>query len=330
MKRIAIATALSFATLLPAAAQDTSPSDERLPFLVEAAVPSSVGSPELTRRLLAPQVGPQMSQSFDARKLEKLLDDKLPPNPCVKRSEACVVEDGKGSALRMHLVRGSVRYSNRERSEKKQPTTLPPGPTMELARKAAAAFGIPAAELGAPDFRYLGVGAGGDTRAERSMSMKVEGHVRFQRHIGGIPVAFSKFFVAADSRGKIARANARWPDFQLQEGLRPESALTRAAVVEGIVRELSPSLRPGTTERVVANVVYAPIDLLVFGESGEEESPDRGGAVADDHAAMPFAPALLVTVLPVQQAEDSGVTQMPAQNFVFPLFSHPPDTDLTR
>lgn len=324
MRTIVFASLLTLAAALPLASQEQT-GDERLPFLVEAAVPSSVGSPELTRRLLNPPVGRQLSESFEVRNLEKLVDDKLPPNPCVKLGGRCTLENEKGSALRLDLGRGRVRYSNRERSQKKEPIALPPGPCIDLARKTAAAFGIPAAELGTPDFRYLQLTSAGegDTRTGRGVTLRAEGHVRFGRQIGGIPVAFSKFFVAADARGKVARANARWQDFRLAPGLSPSQALSRQAVVAAIVEELSPALRPGTTARIVANVVYSPADLLERGENGEDHPPDTD-------LQGTFVPALLVTVVPVEQAENSGVTQMPAQNLVFPLLGVPPDDGIAR
>ena len=38
---------------------------------------------------------------------------------------------------------------------------------------------------------------------------------------------------------------------------------------------------------------------------------------------IPYAPVLLVSVIPVAQPDNSGITQMPVQNLLFPLFQGP-------
>ena len=327
MKKLAMTLILTLLIAAPAVPQTT---DDNLPQLIEAAVPKDVGNPDIMRRLLNPMLGPQLSRSFQAKNLEKAVDDKLPPDPCCKDSLECTIQNDRGSALRIDLTRGKVRYSNLERSRNKQATSQPPDPAIEMARRTAAAIGIPQAELSKPDFRYLRVtGANAQQRDTRGMSFRAEGHVRFSRQIGGFPVAFSKFFAAVDSKGQIARAYARWPDFALTPGLRLEQMLSRQQVVMSILEELRPALRPGTTRRIVANIVYAPVNLLDVGETTDEQPPDPALPPDPDHA-ISFSPALLVTVVPVEQPENSGIPQMPAQNLVFPLLQGGGDESAPR
>ena len=320
MKRIFIAAAVLLTFALPAVPQ-APPPDDNLAALVDRAVPQEIGNRDVMSRLLKPQVGRQLSDAFDEKKIEKFVDDKLPPDPCCKDDMKCTLQNQGGSALRVDLTRGKVRYSNAERSKNKKATSQPPDPTIVLARQAAAAFGIPAAEMSAPDFRYLRLTAAGMEERDRQtkMSFRAEGHVRFLRHIGGVPVAFSKFFVAVDSRGAVARAYARWPDFALTPGLRVEDTLSRQQVVEDILEELRPAVRPGTLSRILGTIVYAKEDVLEFGpEEGEDLPPDP-----DHHQHGTYVPALMVTLVPVAQREDAGVPQMPVQNLVFPLLGGP-------
>jgi hypothetical protein len=316
MKKTVFALALSLAVALPAAAQI----DERLRELVEAAVPSNVGSPDLVNRLLAPPASPRISRAFDAQRLVKCVDDKIPPRRC-SESARCILQNDRGSVLRFDLSRGRVRYSSRQRSSNKQPTTVPEDRSVAMARAAAAAFGIPASELGAPDFRYLRLTAANpDLKDAKALSFLAEGHVRFRRRIGGFLVASSKFFTAVDARGEVARAYARWPDFALAEGLRAEHAVSRNKVVRGVYEELSSRLRLGTTEKVVAQIGYAPVNYLAQSEGEDEEETNTP---ADSVRTVPYAPVLLVTVIPVAQPDNSGITQMPVQNLLFPLFQGP-------
>jgi hypothetical protein len=321
MKNTFLTLTFSLAAALPAAPQIV---DERLPPLIEAAVPANIGSPDLVNRLLSPPASPRISLRFDERAVEQAVDDNLPPDTHCKKTERCILKNDRGSALRIDLPRGRVRYSSRERSTNKQPTTVSADRSLVIARAAAEAFGIPAFELGAPDFSRLRLTTASPVLPDAaSVSYLTEGHVRFRRRIGGFLVVSSKFFTAVDARGQVARAYARWPDFALEEGLRAEQALTRSQVVRAVYQELSWRLRVGTTQKLVGQVAYAPVNYLDQTEGEDEMGTPPGSGAADPVRTVAFVPVLLITVIPVAQPDNSGVTQMPVQDVLIPLFQGP-------
>lgn len=279
--------------------------------LITRALPAAVGDAEVMRGLLAPKVSDeQLSDRFDPTAVMRLAGDELAPECCdafvpgTDDYECTYVSKG-GSGLRIAFADGSVIYTNRARSENKQPTSVPAAASIDVARRAATAFGIPESELGAPVFRYVRLTtANTEGTQPDARSFRVEGHVRFRRTVGGVPVAFSNFHVALDARGQLARVHVRWPDFELIEGLDVSQMLTREEVLASILEEVLPAARCGSLSGVTANIVYAKASLI----DGPETSESDG-----------YAPALLVTLIPVEQAEDSGVPQMPVQNLVFPL-----------
>ncbi|HWW61363.1 MAG TPA: hypothetical protein VN181_08355 [Thermoanaerobaculia bacterium] len=313
--KLMTATILLLALAAPAFAQNC---DTQTIALIDRALPAAVGNIDVMRTLLAPPVSSdQLSDRFNPATVGSFVRDELasdccspflPGNPDYK----CTYINTTGSGLRVDLSGGRVIYTNRDRSQNKQPTTLTEQAAFETARRAAVAFGIPEAELADPDFRYLKLtNASMDPRNPNARSFRAEGHVRYQRAIGGVPVAFSKFHVALDSRGDIARTHVRWPDFALAPGLNVSQTFSRSQVLGNIVDEIVPTVRCGTIASVVATIVYAKTSLLEEGEATDERESDE------------YAPALLVTLVPVEQPEDSGVPQMPAENFVFPLLGTP-------
>src|SRR5262245_43361589 len=196
MKNTVLTLTFSLAAALPAAPQVV---DEGLPALIEAAVPANIGSPDLVKRLLSPPASPQISRTFDARNVEQAVEDNLPPDTHCKKTERCILQNDRGSVLRIDLPRGRVRYSRRERTTSKEPTTVSADRTLVIARAAADAFGIPAFELGPPDLRHLRLTAANPALPDAvSVSYLTEGHVRFRRRIGGLLVVSSKFFTAVD------------------------------------------------------------------------------------------------------------------------------------
>ena len=202
--------------------------------LITRALPATVGNAVVMRGLLAPNVSSeQLSDRFDPAAVAKLAGDELAPECCdafvpgTGDYECTWVSKG-GSGLRIALAGGSVVYTNRARSENKQPTSVPAEASIEVARRAATAFGVPESELGAPVFRYVRLTtSNAEATQPDARSYRVEGHVRYRRTVGGVPVAFSNFHVALDARGQIARVHVRWPDFELMEGLDVSQMLTR-------------------------------------------------------------------------------------------------------
>jgi Fungalysin/Thermolysin Propeptide Motif len=279
--------------------------------LITRALPATVGNAEVMRGLLAPAVSSeQLSDRFDPAAVTRLVGDELAPECCdafrpgTEDYECTYVSTG-GSGLRIALAGGSVIYTNRARSENKQPTSVPAAASIDVARRAATAFGVPEPELGAPDFRYVRLTtSNAEATQPDARSFRVEGHVRYRRTVGGVPVAFSNFHVALDARGQIARVHVRWPDFALIEGLDVSQMLTREEVLASIVEEVLPAARCGSLSGVTAKIVYAKASLIDGPETSESDA---------------YAPALLVSLIPVEQAEDSGIPQMPVQNLVFPL-----------
>lgn len=316
MKRLAL-IALALATPLVASAQSCDETEQ----LIRRAMPAEVGNVDVMRRLLAPQVAPaQLSDAFNPTVAARAVGDTLAPGCCdefrgADPSYRCIYSSAQGSGLRINLTRGSVIYTNRDRSADKRATTIPAAATIDLARRAVEAFGVPSSELGAPSFRYLkATTVNTDPREPGAESFKAEGHVRFQRFIDGTPVAFSRLQVAVDARGQIARMHVRWPDFAIARGLDASQTLTRDEVLRSIYEEVLPAARCGSLSKVVSQIVYADTSLLGDSHASEEREGE-----SDDAAARGYAPALMVSLVPVQQAEDSGVPQMPVQNLVFPL-----------
>lgn len=187
---------------------------------------------------------------------------------------------------------------------------------LTAARKAAESLGLPMRELAdKPDVRALRVSAASQEGEKiTGQSMRTEVHVRFQRRIGGVPVAFSRVHAAVDARGDIARMHVRWPDFRLVRGLKAADATPREAIVARVLDDVDRDNRCGSLSRIVSNVVYARTADV---EGGEGAGADDGAE--KDSGPSEFVPALMVTVIPVVQKDDSGVPQMPVQNYVFPL-----------
>ena len=321
-KRNRLVFVLSAAAALaaPAMGQETTPCPA-LREMVERAVPASVGNAEAMGRLLSPAVGPQLSRRFRPRKVEAFAADALRPGEgCGARrgtpARDCEYANAEGSSLRIGLGRGRVVYTNLLRSEALVPSQLTPGAALEAARRAAEAFGVPGAEIANPAPRVRQVlvstrpveGAGGE-------SFLAESHVWFKRAIGGVPVAYSKFHAALDASGRLARAHVRWPDFVLERGLSVAGMLSRREVTDNVIRELEGALVCGNLAGLTAETVYLASELL---DGSDGPDAELGGPDTAPHA---FVPALLVRVLPLEQAEDSGVVQEPVQEIAFALFA---------
>jgi hypothetical protein len=322
--RLAFAAAVALA---PATARGQVCNDTRN--LVTAAMPAGVGDPTALQALLQPTVGPQLGELFDRKRAQKLLGDKLKPGEgCKKRRgtelpRECEATSRRGSSLTIDLERGRVSYLNLERSSNKEATQIPDAQALDLARRTATALGVPAAEMtGTPDLQYLRIAVRSTNPLDTSgMSFRAETHVRFQRTIGSVPVAFSRLQIAVDARGEVARAHLRWPDFRMLPGVAVDQGIPRATLISEVVDQIDAGLRCGTLGNVLAQVVYARADL-VDGSDGQDSSlggPDTTPEETEAGGAPHFVPALLVSVIPVEQAEDSGIPQMPVENHVFSL-----------
>ena len=318
--------ATGFATLIlllisAAAGAQERPCEATARMVVEA-VPKSIGDVDTMKKLLAPEIGPQLSATLNPKAAAAVFrDEELKPEarcgPLRKGDHHFECRyNGKNSALKVELERGRVTYLNRDRSEKKGMTRVADTAAVSLARKAAETIGVPMRELGPrADIRVLRVtAASGEDGAIKGEPGGSEVHVRYQRRIGDVPVAFSRYHAAIDSRGNIARMHVRWPDFRLVRGLDAANALPREAVVGRVLGDIDRDNRCGSLSGVTAKVVYARTAVVEGGEGLTEDGAEK------ETPSSEFVPALLVTVIPVEQKEDSGVVQMPVQNYVFPLF----------
>lgn len=288
--------------------------------MVREAIPLSVGSPSAMEKLLSPTVDPQLSATFDPARAAAVVRDSLTPDTrCTAFRKGDLEYDcrynGAGSVLKIEMDRGRIAYLNRTRSERKAAATISEADAIALARQAAEAVGMPLRELGTrADVRTLRLTAASEEGTViTGQAMGSEVHVRYQRRIGDVPVAFSRFHAAIDARGEIARMHVRWPDFRLVRGLSAANTASREQVVAQVLDQVGRDNRCGSLSRVVANVVYARTAVVDGGEA-----PSADGSETESGASE-FVPALMVTVFPVAQREDSGVPQMPVQNYVFPL-----------
>lgn len=312
------ALALSVFAAAAVSAQETS-CDAQARMVLEA-IPASVGSPSAMERLLRPTVDAQLSATFDPARAADMVRDSLAPDArctAYRKGEAgydCRY-NGAGSVLKIEMDRGRVAYLNRTRSERKGEARISEADAIALARQAAEAVGMPLRELGTrADVRTLRLTAASEEGTViTGEAMGSEVHVRYQRRIGDVPVAFSRFHAAIDARGEIARMHVRWPDFRLAPGLSAANTASREQVVAQVLDQVGRDNRCGSLSRVVANVVYARTAVIDGGEAASEDGRETESGPSE------FAPALMVTVFPVAQREDSGVPQMPVQNYVFPL-----------
>lgn len=285
--------------------------------MVREAIPVSVGSPSAMEKLLNPTVDAQLSATFDPARAAEIVRDSLTPDTrCTAYRKGDVDYDcrynGAASVLKVEMDRGRVAYLNRTRSERKAEATISETAAIALARQAAAAVGMPLREFGTrADVSTLRLTAASEEGIViKGEAMGSEVHVRYQRRIGDVPVAFSRFHAAIDARGEIARMHVRWPDFRLARGLSAANTASREQVIARVLDQVSRDNRCGSLSRVTANVVYARTSVIDGGEADGNET---------ESGPTEFAPALMVTVFPVAQREDSGVPQMPVQNYVFPL-----------
>lgn len=312
------ALALSVFAAAVVGAQETS-CDAQARMVLEA-IPASVGSPSAMERLLRPTVGAQLSATFDPARAAGIVRDSLAPDArctAYRKGEAgydCRY-NGAASVLKIEMDRGKVAYLNRTRSERKGEAKISEADAIALARQAAEAVGMPLRELGTrADVRTLRLTAASEEGTViTGEAMGSEVHVRYQRRIGDVPVAFSRFHAAIDARGEIARMHVRWPDFRLAPGLSAANTASREQVIAQVLDQVGRDNRCGSLSRVVANVVYARTAVIDGGEAASEDGRETESGPSE------FAPALMVTVFPVAQREDSGVPQMPVQNYVFPL-----------
>lgn len=311
------ALALSVIAAAAVSAQETS-CDAQARMVLEA-IPVSVGSPSAMEKLLRPTVDAQLSATFDPARAAGIVRDSLAPDTrCTAYRKGDLDYDcrynGAASVLKVEMDRGKVAYLNRTRSERKAEAKISETEAIALARQAAEAVGMPLRELGTrADVRTLRLTAASEEGTViTGEAMGSEVHVRYQRRIGDVPVAFSRFHAAIDARGEIARMHVRWPDFRLAQGLSAANTASREQVIAQVLDQVGRDNRCGSLSRVVANVVYARTAVIDGGEAGADGGETESGP-------SEFAPALMVTVFPVAQREDSGVPQMPVQNYVFPL-----------
>jgi hypothetical protein len=266
--------------------------------------------------MLAVEVGPQLGAAFEPTRAERTVGDQLRADPgCNGRpTHMCFYRNPhSGSVLFTRLDAGLVTYVNpqrRFRGAAGVSNTVTRESALRVAREALPGFALPANELGAPNVSVLMAGSRDTQQPGGPRLLRAELHVRFPRVIAGTPVIPSHVMGVVGADAEIARLYVHWPDFRLQPGLRAERTLSRAAVVDLVLKKMGASNRCGMVARVTAKIAYAPAGLVDV--MGEGEAP----GTAEDEG---YAPALVVTVVPPATAEDSGEIGLAEQQFLVPL-----------
>ncbi len=296
--------------------------------LVEKAVPSDVGDPALVKRLLAPQVGPQFADGFFDRAQNTALPAVQSKLRLAKRK--CTRDEGgmltcrfsnfrKTEMLKFEQRRGKAAYLNttREWSPKMGNNEISDEQALALARDVVKAWGIPDGELDMQfaELRHLNLAGGPKLDARPAEFLSTEVHVRFPRHISGVPVFDSDVRLAVDARGEVARMRVMWPSFGLVPGL-DAIPLPRDEVVRMTAEELSEGAICQSLSKVDAFIAYVSSKEVESLDPADDGSQSEAGAAQE---AGQFVPALVVYAYPVDPPEDSGQLAMAGRQIVMPL-----------
>ncbi len=283
--------------------------------LVEKGVPKEIGDSAFLKRLLEPSVGPQFADRFIDLAQQAALPAvqsklRLSQRKCVPDQEGhvtCRLSNFRNTELLKFEEReGKAAYLNltREWSPNKGENKLPDAQAMELARGVIKAWGIPDEELALQlaDLQHLNIAGGPKLDDRPAEFLSTEVHVRFPRHIGGVPVFDSFAQLAFDVRGQVARMRVLWPSFGLVPGLEP-LPLSREDVVMRTAEELSDGAVCGSLAKVEAHIAYVLSKEVETPDPTDEGSQDEV-EVASESAE--YVPALVVYAYPKDPKEDSG------------------------
>jgi hypothetical protein len=219
---------------------------------------------------------------------------------------------GRGSLLFTRLRAGDVAYMNPARGFRGAAgidNTITREAALQTARAALPGFGLPPTEVASGSVAVVKALARDTRQSAPTQVLRALLHVQFQRRIEGTPVSASDVRVIIGPEGNIARLYVRWPDFELQPGLRVEQTIPRADVVDQVVRRIAADNSCGSVAAVRAHITWAPATLV-------EPLGEADGA-ADDQGR--FVPALLVAVIPPEVVENSGQISPAEQHFLWPL-----------
>lgn len=329
MKTIAMKTVSSLAlgllvagSLLPVAARAQTCTS--LEALVDRALPPEAGDATAISRLLSARATSFLGQSFLPSRAQASVGDSLvadascPPfQPLSSKGQPfqCVYKGSTGSKLRVDLGEGKVVYLNGSRSLAQTPISLSETTAMSIASQAASSFGVPLDELSHAEagVRALRI-SDKDGASGAASSRRAELHVRYPRRVAGTLVADSGLHVAVNAQGQVARMHVRWPDFHLEPGLSASRTRPRADVRNQLVADIAAHNACGAVSAVKVTVAYVPTRGLDQGDRGDDEGTSTSRVPVDA-----YAPALLVQVIPVEQAEDSGVPQEAGELLYVPL-----------
>ncbi|HKV12629.1 MAG TPA: hypothetical protein VJ725_31075 [Thermoanaerobaculia bacterium] len=324
-------TLLLFGIAAAAAAQDR-PAPPELVRLVSEALPPVVGDPTGVQRLFSPEISrPQLSEAFRIEALEEAVGESLAADPgCASTGPAappavqvpCFYRSRGGSVLRSDFRKGKVDYINPERRfdwRSGIPNSLSSEEARARALRVATALALPQSEILTSRIQARGLnlgGADGEGR-QRSVSLRAEMHVRVPRQVGGLPVLGSRFHAVLDARGQVARLHADWPDFALRPGLREDPVLSRDEVARRIAARIAESYTREDLTEVKIVAAYVPVDRLDGRDTPDQEEGAEGAE------PLLFEPALVIHVIPVETAEDSGEVSLPILELTQPLLETP-------
>jgi hypothetical protein len=309
----AIASAASVAQ-----AQDPAPNCPGFREMAEAAVPPAVGDRELMGRLLAVEVGPQLSQTFAPRALGHAVRDPFRSDPDCGPTGCVLRGASSGSLLQFKLSAGRVVYLNPDRrfmAAAGHENEVTEAQATRAAREALSALGLPLSEAGRLDVRALMAAVQDAPLLTHVQVLRAEVHVNLTREVEGTQVFASRSVAAIGTDGRVARLYVQWPDFTIVPGLGPAGTLPRSAVVAALLEKMSADNPCGTVARVLARMAYVPDALLDPSSEDEVERGERDGG---------FAPGLVVTVVPPEARETPGQIALAEQQFLLPLLAAPP------
>jgi hypothetical protein len=293
--------------------------------LVDRALPPEVGDAATMGQLLSVTASSHLTRSFHPSQAQYAVGDSLvadstcpPYNPTSSTGVPfqCVYRNSTGAKLKVNLGEGKAVYLNRNRSAATTPITLSEEKALSLATEAARAYGVPMDELSTSEADVRGLRlTTKDGATGRASSYRAELHVRFARRVAGRPLPDSGFHAAINAQGQIARLHLRWPDFRIEPGLSATHTLPRAVVRDRLVAAIAQDNSCGSVADVKATVAYISVRDLELGGLGDDESSQT-----TLHASVDtYVPALMVTVVPVEQAEDSGIVQLAGEDLAVPL-----------
>lgn len=272
--------------------------------LIEKHLPTEVGDPIALENLLSAKSDNWMAD-LKVDGVLKTLGDDLPEQQFLDGYPISVMRSDH-SIMKYNLVRGELRYVNRNRGfvlDNARAYNSEMG--LKIVKNLLSTLGLPLEEIGKVEGRVL---KGGTVRYATKLPSSetkhdVETTYFISRMINGIPELTSVALAAVSNNGEISRFRVRWPVLNVDPGLRRAEALSRKEVADTVYKAIVENENCAGLERFGAYLAYVP-------ESGASQNDDK---VPDEAKAIVHVPKLVVFYRPLNP-EESG------QELLFDLF----------